>query len=371
MNKLWAMPILFAASQATAGGWEASKLDTRFMYQEGGYAELSYGSVDYSNLEGNALYTSSSFKDQKTAKNQTRISGAFKMSYGNLDVGLSSFRSGTIQMQGGAGTYNGSTGGTVVPDADADLNTTSFVGKYNISENYGVIFAANQNSLSKTRITTILGDYDVKAKEVTGFTYGFSYSQPEIALRVELLYMPKSELKASSNYTPNSVGTSYNLSSVSNFTTTLSRPETTTVNFQSGIAENTLLFGSVHKAAWKKAQIYANTNVALSSVVSQFKDTTEMQIGLARKISDSTALIASYTSENGYGKTHTSTFTQSNGKQGISLAVRYNIDNLTITGGYTFIKAGDVSIFNTSNALQATYKNNEVSALGLKLGVSF
>ena len=35
MKKLLAVPVLFAASQAMAGGWEASKLDTNFMYQEG------------------------------------------------------------------------------------------------------------------------------------------------------------------------------------------------------------------------------------------------------------------------------------------------------------------------------------------------
>ena len=391
MKKLWAVPVLFAASQAMAGGWEASKLDTNFMYQEGGYAELSYGSIDYSDLKGNALYTATDLKDQKTAKNQTRISGSFKMSYGNLDVGLSSFRSGTIQMQGGAAAYG--SGGTVVPDADANLNTTSFVGKYTFEENFSLLFIANQNSLTKTKITTTMGSYDIKAKEVTGYGYGVSYSQPEIALRVELLVQPKSEIKASSSYDASSIasataaataaalGTSapadagYYARTVvddTNFTSTLSRPETLTLNFQSGVAENTMLFGSIHKAAWSKSQIKAATDNYYSSITSNFSDTTETTIGIARKVSDTTALIASYSSEGGGGKTSTSLFTMSNGRQGISLAARYTVDNLTITGGYSYINVGDVTVSSAaSGATQATYKNNTVSALGLKLGVSF
>ena len=394
MKKLWAMPILFAASQVTAGGWEASKLDTNFMYQEGGYAELSYGSIDYNNLKANALYTSTLSKKQKTAKNQTRFSGAFKMSFGNLDLGLSSFRSGTIQMQGGSGTYG--TGGTVVPDADANLNTTSFVGKYTFKENFSLLFMANQNSLAKTKITTTMGTYDIKAKEVTGYGYGVAYSQPEIALRVELLVQPKSEIKASSSYDASGSGTtasaiaastalalgsaaptnagytSQTVSDDTSFISTLSRPETLTLNFQSGVAENTLLFGSIHKAAWSKSQIKAATDNYYSSITSSFSDTTETTIGVARKVSDTTALIASYSSEGGGGKTSTSLFTMSNGRQGISLAARYTMDNLTITGGYSYINVGDVTVSSAaSGATQATYKNNTVSALGLKLGVSF
>jgi long-chain fatty acid transport protein len=391
MKKLWAVPLLFAASHATAGGWEASKLDTNFMYQEGGYAELSYGQIDYSDLKGNALYTTTDLKDRKTAKNQTRISGSFKMSYGNLDVGLSSFRSGTIQMQGGAGTYG--SGGTVVPDADANLNTTSFVGKYTFEENFSLLFIANQNSLTKTKITTTMGSYDIKAKEVTGYGYGVSYSQPEIALRVELLVQPKSEIKASSSYDASSIASATAASTATalgaaapadagyysrtviddaNFTSTLSRPETLTLNFQSGVAENTLLFGSIHKAAWSKSQIKAATDNYYSSITSSFSDTTETTIGVARKVSDTTALIASYSSEGGGGKTSTSLFTMSNGRQGISLAARYTMDNLTITGGYSYINVGDVTVSSAaSGTTQATYKNNTVSALGLKLGVSF
>ena len=133
-----------------------------------------------------------------------------------------------------------------------------------------------------------------------------------------------------------------------------------------------MLFGSIHKAAWSKSQIKAATDNYYSSITSSFSDTTETTIGVARKVSNTTALIASYSSEGGGGNTSTSLFTMSNGRQGISLAARYTMDNLTITGGYSYINVGDVTVSSAaSGSTQATYKNNTVSALGLKLGVSF
>ena len=104
MKKLWAAPILFAASQATAGGWEASKLDTSFMYHEGGFTEFSYGSLDY-NVKANATNNGATLgvTGHKTAKSQTRPALSLKMGFGDFDFGVSSFTSGSIQMQGGAG----------------------------------------------------------------------------------------------------------------------------------------------------------------------------------------------------------------------------------------------------------------------------
>ena len=399
MKKLWAAPILFAASQATAGGWEASKLDTSFMYKEGGFTEFSYGSLDY-NVKANATNNGATLgvTGHKTAKSQTRPAFSLKMGFGDFDFGVSSFTSGSIQMQGGAGkiidpeiAFSGDlkptaaqpAGATFVPDADATLNTMSFIGKYNVSENFGVIIGASQNSLAKTKITTILGTYDLKAKSAMGSIMGVVYSQPDIAMRVELLVQPKSTIKAESSYTEATGGgnsadewtfaatSGAGVSSDTSFTTTLSRPEMITLNFQSGIAADTLLYGSIHKAAWKSAQITAATDSAVTTVTSAFTDTTALSLGVARKINDQLALTASFSSEDGGGKTSTSLFTQSNGSQGISLGARYTIDNITISGGYNYTNVGDVTVSSSAGVQQAVYKNNNVSAIGLKIGFAF
>lgn len=375
---LISLPMLAFAGGVSAGGWEASKLDTAFMYKEGGYGELSYGSLDY-NIKATATNGVANVVDKKTAKAQTRTAGSFKMDYGNLDIGLTSYTSGAIQMQGGAGLISNPaappTGATFVPDADAILNSTSLIAKYNVSESLGLLLGATQNTLQKTQIKTQMGTYDVKAKSTMGSVYGIVYEQPEIALRVELLMQPKSTIKANSSYNESGGGDFYanaasagaSVANVTSFTTTLSRPETVTLNFQSGVATDTLLYGSIHKASWKSAQIIAATGNPFSAVSSDFTDTTTFSLGVGRKISDSLSLTSAYTSEAGSGKTGTSLFTQTNGYQGISIGARYTVEKMTISCGYSYNQVGDVTIGGT----QAIYKSNNVSAIGLKVGFNF
>jgi len=64
-----------------------------------------------------------------------------------------------------------------------------------------------------------------------------------------------------------------------------------------------------------------------------------------------------------------------NGYQSVSLAARYTMDNITITGGYNYTMPGDVDLAHESggvpSGLTASYKNNNVSAFGLRVGFSF
>lgn len=385
-----------------AGGWEASKLDTSFMYKDGGFADFSYASLDY-NVKANATSNGGTLDvtGHKTAKSQTRPTFSVKMGYGDFDFGVTSFTSGNIQMQGGAGSMidpnidfvtPGNLGGTnsptvaqpdgatFVPDADASLSSLTFMGKYSLSESFDVLLGATQNSLKKSTISTILGTYNVEAKTATSSVLGAAFSKPEIALRVELLFQPKSTIKANSDFTKGAAGDDYafalssgaiTIDDVADFTTTLSRPETMTLNFQSGIASDTLLYGSIHRASWKSSQITVATGNAVSNVESEFTDTTALSLGVARKINEQLALTASLSSEDGGGKTSTSLFTQSNGSQGISLGARYTIDNITISGGYNYTNVGDVTVSSSAGVQQAVYKNNNVSAIGLKIGFAF
>jgi len=366
MRNLFIVAALMSATSVNAGGWEASRLDTSFMYQEGNYAEASYASLSYDITS--SAFNGASNTAVKTAKDQNRAVASFKTSYGGFDIGLTRFNSGTIQMSGGASTFGA--GGTMVPDADAPLNTMTLMGKYGISDNLDFLLGLNRNVLSSSVVTTILGRYDISSASATGSLVGFAYSKPEIALRVEFLVQPQSEITPNTAYTASTLGSgTYGTSDVASFNSTLSRPDTVTLNFQSGVAEDTLVYGSVHKTDWKTAQVTVPTGLATSSIASDFSDTTAYSIGVARKISDSLALTASFNKEAGSGNTGTSLFTMTNGYAGVSVGARYTVDNMTISGGYNYTKVGDVTI--TSGGNTAVYTGNKVSALALKVGFSF
>ncbi len=73
------------ASPALSGGWEASRLDSSMMYQDGSYAEVATSSLDY-DIQG----TTQAGTKYKMAKDQTRTTLSFKTQYDNFDIGLTS-----------------------------------------------------------------------------------------------------------------------------------------------------------------------------------------------------------------------------------------------------------------------------------------
>lgn len=390
MKIAWFVPSLLIATQSYAGGWEASALDTGFMYKDGNYGELSYASLDY-DVKATALKapggTASNITEKNIVKDQNRTVFSFKTSVSDFTLGLSSFTSAAMKLNGSGSTYY-SGNGTAIPSADAEISTLAFVSKYSFSENFDVLLGVNQNTLAASTATTSRGTYKISGKSGTGEIYGVAYSKPEIALRVELLAQPKAKMTTSTNYVPSAYGVGTIAAALAggdsactvvpaggvNFNSTLNRPETYTLNLQTGIAENTLLIGSIHKTNWSKAQIDVPTGCSASATGSKFTDTTTTKVGVGRKLSDNWSVLASYQQETGGNKTTTSLFTVNNGYQSINLGVSYTVDNITISGGYSYTDIGDVSVVipvSGTNTTFATYKNNSASALGLKVGVSF
>ena len=94
-----------------------------------------------------------------------------------------------------------------------------------------------------------------------GYMAGISYEMPEIALKVLLTHSPGIDITVPTTV----VGSG-----------TLSQPDMTTLDFETGIANNTLLFGSVHQVAHASAQVKLKGIGAISS----FTDSDKYQIGL-------------------------------------------------------------------------------------------
>ena len=87
--------LALSTTAVDAGGWETGRLDTGFLYQDGTYVEASYGSLDYS-VNG----TTQANQKHEMAKDQKRMSLSGKFAAGGFDIGLTSFGSGAIQMDG-------------------------------------------------------------------------------------------------------------------------------------------------------------------------------------------------------------------------------------------------------------------------------
>ena len=381
---------MMMASPAISGGWEASRLDTSMMYTDGGYAEVGTSSITY-DVNGTIQDPLSVGNDRshKMAKDQNRTAFGFKMQYDNFDVGLTNYLSGAIQLdgQGGHATAATCAGGattdcSVVPSADVEARSTALMARYRINENMSVIGGLNRYSVSSATVTTLTGYYVVSGDEMAPVA-GAAYENKEIALRVELLVQAETDMSLDAKSSLSATLDPNSPSSVAN--STLVIPQTMTLNFQSGIAEDTLVFGSIHKADWDTAQIAipentAHASGAVDAVGSSFASRTAYSLGIGRKLTDNISVLGSYSSEDGGGATSNDPFTLTDGSQTIGLGARYTKDNMTISGGYSYTKVGDVAVTHlapapapagTPSGLTATYADNKVTGIGLKVGFSF
>lgn len=354
---------LLLGSPAFSGGWEASRLDTSMMYNDGGYAEVSTTSISY-----DIMGTSNFGVKHKNAKDQTRTSIGFKAQYGNFDIGLSTYNSGAIQLNGQATAA----GVSMVPSADVTVDSLAFLGKYRINDNMSAFAGLNRYEVDKSTVTTIAAIYEVSGDELVPVV-GAAYENKEIALRVEAVIQAETDvaLTAKSGLKAGGLAGATAVTGAK-----MAVPQTITVNFQSGVAEDTLLFGSIHKADWKTAQIAIpqNANTGAPATGSNFSNKTAYSIGIGRKINDSLSLITSYSTEDGGGSTSGDPFTLTDGYQTLGVAARYTRDNMTFTAGYGYTKVGDVKVSYAVpgvGTLTTDYKDNDISAIGLKVGFSF
>ena len=198
----------------------------------------------------------------------------------------------------------------------------------------------------------------------------YNYENKEIALRVELMIQAETDMTLSA---ASAIAAAVPTTALTGAKLVI--PQTMTLSFQSGIAEDTLLFGSIHKADWKTAQIAIPANAthasgAVTNVDSDFANRTAYSIGIGRKLSDSISVLGSYATEGGGGAASTDPFTLSDGSQTLALGARYTYENMTISGGYSYTKVGDVTMTHATG-LSSTYTDNKVTGIGLKIGFSF
>ena len=387
--------VALSAGMAQAGGFELQTLDTSMMYADGNQASISYASIDASVQGENPNSATSSKRD--VVKDQTVTNLTAKFDVGDsLSFGLHTYRSGSIQLDGGNEVPGGPTGpfgGNLAPTGDVDLNTTALMVNYNLNDNISFIGGITQNSLKDGNVTTLAGSYDVSGKSEVGYILGAAYSIPEIALRAELTYQPKTEFATSASFAPSAatvcaamaplnctdpvngaifLGTETALTNDSS-TTNLSLPDTFAFNFQTGIAEDTLLTASYRKASWGKSQISVVPLAADPSngmnINTAFADSEAYSVGIGRKFTDSISGSITYSKEEGSSSTSTSLFTVSNGSEAISVGVRYTRDNMNISAGVSQRNVGDVTVNSSVGTMQ--YTGNSVTAMGLKIAFAF
>ncbi|MCZ0960874.1 OmpP1/FadL family transporter [Paracoccus benzoatiresistens] len=382
MNKILTgvAALLISASPIVAGGIERAPQSLSVLFEEGNYAELSFGGVDPT-VEGTDIlgfdtgdvaqgygFVGLAYKHQFT----DNLSGAFIMEQPfGADVRYPSVTDGGSPVLGGT-------------LARVDSTTFTALGRYRFDNNFS-LHGGLRGSNAEGEVTLsglaygppppaiTLSGYNVKLDNAWGLGWvaGAAYEVPEIAARISLTY--NSPIEHDFDTTENTV-----LGRVDS-ETTVKTPRSWTLEGQTGIAPDTLLFGSIRWVNWSEFRVDPQALVSappsgfgVEGGLVELEDTTTYTIGVGRKFTENWSGSASFVYEPESDDDLVSPLAPTNGRTGITLAAVYTMDQIEITTGINYSKLGDARPeTGTPDAERARMEDSHLWGVGVRIGYSF
>lgn len=188
-----------------------------------------------------------------------------------------------------------------------------------------------------------------------------AWEKPEIAARVALTY--NSEITHDFDAAEVVDETPENGS----FATTV--PESVNLEFQTGIAKDTLLFGSVRWVHWKDFDISPTGYVDTfhDALVSYSNNVTTYNLGVGRKFSEQWSGAVSVGYEKHQGDA-VGNLGPTDGLKSVGLAASYQAsENVKITGGLRYVEIGDA----VTKTYGSQFTDNSGWGAGVRVGISF
>ncbi|UXU75255.1 MULTISPECIES: OmpP1/FadL family transporter [unclassified Paracoccus (in: a-proteobacteria)] len=365
--------LLASAAPVLAGGIERAPQSLAPLFEQGNYAELSFGGVDPS-VRGTDV---AGFATGDVAQGY----GFFGLSYKHQ---FNENLSGVLIVEQPFGAdirYPTAPGGSpVLGGTRVEVNSTTYTAllRYKFDNNFSVhggIRGSHADGLVSLRgagyAATSGYDLDIDGAWGVGWVAGVAYEVPEIAARVSLTYNSPIEhdfdMTESGGPLPATFSGNY----------TVKTPRSWTLEGQTGIAADTLLFGSIRWVKWSEFQVdnflFPIASPAGSIPLVEVEDTTTYTIGVGRKFTENWSGSMSFLYEPSEGET-VSPLAPVNGRKGVTLAAVYTRDNMKITTGINYTKLGDATLgVGPSGAKREVARMNDSEAwgVGVRIGYSF
>ncbi len=346
--------IALAAGAATAGGIERTTQSIGIIFEGGTYGELSFGSVA-PRVSGVGGLRTPGVSSGNMTKDYTQFGIAAKMAVNpNLDVGL------IIDSPYGADVNYPMTG-YFAQGTTAKLNTIAITGvvRYKFPSNFSVIGGLRYQTFSAS--ANIAGGYSVTGARDGGLGYlvGVAYEKPEIALRVALTYNSKIKHKLDT--------TEGGLKSID---TPIETPQSVNLEFQSGVAKDTLVFGSVRWVNWGNFKIAPEKYPVRPALVYYNGNTVTYTLGVGRRFNENWSGAVSVGYE-GRSSGTSLNLGPTNGKRSVTVGATYTKDKMKITGGISYVKLGNADTSVGLATPAGVFTKNHAVGVGLKIGYSF
>ena len=248
--------------------------------------------------------------------------------------------------------------------------------------------------------------YDAKMKndDAWGWAAGFSYQIPEIALKTSLTYRSKikhdldsDESFGSTSVQNQMIGTlmapttqgglgltyaqaSTTIGTISAGSTNVKTPQSVNLDFQSGIAENTVGFVNVRWVNWdgfaiRPASFGQATEKLLGgkevNLVEYNKDQWTINAGVGRKFSDKWSATAAVGWDSGAGNPVT-TLGPTEGYWSLGLGAQFSpAANYFVQGGIKYFWLGNADALTASSPYEGSFRDNHAIGYALKFGYRF
>lgn len=392
---------IIGTSAATAGGLDRSGQDIAPLFEPGNYAELSFGyvkpSVDGTDTTLSPFNPTASNSIGDAADEFLATSGAIKAQFNDaisfaiiVDEPYGSdiaYPGSDFVVPGPGGTLSDGSvlGGT---EAIVDSFALTTLARYQFANGFSVHGGVRYQEISADvtlgglaygGLNGYRGEFD--SDGAFGYLLGAAYERPEIALRVALTYsseirhdLPTTE---SINGIPVSLLTGGAITSSSD--TRVVAPESLNLDVQSGVAEGTLVFGSIRYARYSDTIVAATFFDASvdptiqGSSLTDIEDSLDLEIGVGRQFTDVFAGSISV----GYSRKGdddlVSPLAPTNGARSIALGASYQIsDAVELSGGIRYTQLGDARPeTGTPDTARALFEDNNAVTVGLKVGYTF
>ncbi len=352
--------LLMTTTIASAGGLDRSGQGVGVIFEDGDYVELSFGSVMPS-LTGVGIGGATG----NIAPDYTQLGLGYKT---QVNEQLS-FALIYDQPFGAAVDYDtGSTYILTTTSAEVNSDGLTALARYEINPNFsihgGLRYIQVNGAYNRAGIPDLDGPGPFTAVPAysseystgsgTGFVVGGAYERDDIAMRIALTYSSEIDLELESN----------GLFSTALTTTT---PESINLDFQTGIAADTLLFGSVRYVAWDGFKLVDDSPFTPTPILEYDNDVVTYNVGVGRRFSDQLAASFSIGYEAATGEPG-GNLGPTDGYISYQIGAAYTMDNgVELSGGIRYVDVGDT----VTEGLNGDFSDNSAVALGLKVGYSF
>lgn len=378
-----------SASPVFAGGIERTSQSMGILFEPGNYAELSYGHVrpsisgqDLDLLVNNVVAIPGGTDTGNVGKSFNTIAMAYKHQFSDSFSGaiiLDSPFGADIQYPAGKSNLLGGTA------AEVDAYNLTGVVRWTNNSGFGA-HAGIRMSRADAQVDLrglaygALNGYSVTMDTDTawGWLAGVSYEIPEYAARVALTYNSPVEhdfqtTESGPLIDPDGPGPAPAMPLLDGTSRTkVKTPRSWNLEFQTGVAEDTLVFSSVRWVKWSEFRVDPEkfTPIANDGLV-DLENTTTYTIGVGRRFTENWSGAASFIWEK-EGKKLVSPLAPTTGRKGITLAAIYTQDKFKITTGINYTRLGDATPeTGTPDVARASMEDNDAIGIGIKIGYSF